>query len=287
MMLLIDIGNSRIKLGWLDRETGAREVQPLAVAHAQQQEVHDWLRTLPRAPVAAMGVNVAGDTLAQRLQTALGLRVDWLRSSACAGGVRNGYANPGQLGVDRWLAMIGLAARTRQASTAQRAHGKSQRQANADTPLMLASFGTATTIDTLSPQEPDGMRRFIGGVILPGASLMRSSLARHTANLPLAQGAAVVFPASTDQAIISGVCAAQAGALVRQWRHAFTHFARVPALYVSGGDWQQVRDAVQDAMTQAYGDLGMQAEPIRTIHAPVLDGLAALGMMPRSGLSCA
>jgi len=263
MMLLIDAGNSRIKLGWLDRASGAREPEPLAFAHNQMQVVHEWRKTLPHPPVAAIGANVAGDLVAERLQTVLGLRIDWLRSSACAGGVRNGYANPGQLGVDRWLALIGLAARA-------------QEHADAGAPLMLASYGTATTIDTLAPQDPDGTRCFIGGVILPGASLMRSSLAQHTANLPLAQGAAIAFPANTDQAIVSGVCAAQAGALVQQWRRTCIHFGCAPALYVSGGDWRQVARAVEDAMAQTCIDLGLGAAPVRIVRSPVLDGLETL-----------
>jgi len=48
MMLLVDVGNSRVKLGWLDRQSGARESEPLAVAHdqLQTQTVSAWLQTL-------------------------------------------------------------------------------------------------------------------------------------------------------------------------------------------------------------------------------------------------
>jgi len=267
MMLLIDAGNSRIKLGWLDRQSGAREPEPLAIAHDQVQAARDWVKRLSRAPLAAVGGNVAGAALAERLQAALGLPIHWIRASACAGGVRNGYATPSQLGADRWLALIGLAARA--------AH-------EPETPLMLASYGTATTIDALSPQGTDGVRTFVGGLILPGASLMRAALAQHTANLPLAQGAAIAFPTNTDQAIVSGVCAAQAGALAQQWRHAFTRFGRLPALYASGGDWRTLAHAVEAAITQTRADLGLLPAPIQTLTSPVLDGLARLGF-PLSG----
>ena len=47
-----------------------------------------------------------------------------------AGGIRSAYENAGQLGSDRWVSMIGLARHTDEAA-------------------MLASFGTATTLDTL------------------------------------------------------------------------------------------------------------------------------------------
>src|SRR3546814_18446318 len=63
-------------------------------------------------------------------------------------------------------------------------HAKSQ-------PLLLASFGTATTLDTLGAERPAGSTNesqgnlvFYGGLILPGPALMRSALATGTANLP-------------------------------------------------------------------------------------------------------
>jgi len=262
MMLLVDVGNSRVKLGWLNRQSGARESEPLAVAHDQLQSVQAWLQGLAHPPVAAIGTNVAGGQLAARVRDALGLPVHWMHSSVCAAGVRNGYTTPGQLGADRWLALIGLAARA--------AH-------DPDAPLMLANYGTATTIDLLAPQSPDGTRLFIGGLILPGVGLMRSALARHTAQLPLAQGLATAFPADTDAAIVSGVCAAQAGALVRQWRQTLARFGRAPTVYVSGGDWHLVARVVQDAIGQTQTDLALPPEPVRMMRSPILDGLARVG----------
>src|SRR3546814_3496544 len=59
------------------------------------------------------------------------------RAQPLAAGVRNAYQHE-QLGADRWVSMLCLAQ-----------HGLSQYSDNS--PLMLASFGTATTIDTLCP----------------------------------------------------------------------------------------------------------------------------------------
>jgi len=224
--------------------------------------VQAWLQGFVHPPVAAIGADVAGGQLAARVRDVLGLPVHWMHSSVCAGGVRNGYATPNQLGADRWLALIGLAARA--------AH-------DPDTSLMLANYGTATTIDTLGPQGDDGARLFIGGLILPGVKLMRSSLAQHTAQLPLAQGLAAAFPTDTDAAIVSGVDAAQAGALVRQWRQALAHFGRAPVLHASGGDWHLVARTVQDAMHQIQTDLALPPNPLRLVQSPILDGLAQLG----------
>ena len=70
--------------------------------------------------------------------------------------------------------------------------------------------GTATTIDTL-----DAEGRFLGGDILPGIGLMLRSLAHGTAGLPFAEGHYTSLPRCTDDAIVSGVIEAQAGAIER------------------------------------------------------------------------
>lgn len=275
MTLLIDIGNSRLKLGWLDRRTGQREPQPLALAHdASTDAIATWLQALPRQPSAAIGVNVAGQAAARRVQDALGLPVHWVISSAAAAGLRNGYDTPAQLGADRWAALIGL-------TTHAAGHDAA--------PLMLASYGTATTIDTLAPvdgpadADHGAMRRFVGGLILPGTDLMRTSLNTGTANLPLASGSAVAFPVTTDQAISSGIAAAQAGALLHQWRTALAHFGQPPVLYVSGGGWRLAQQATEQAMAQAREDLRLPPEPIRFLRHPVLDGLARLAASHADG----
>jgi len=121
------------------------------------------------------------------------------------------------------------------------------------------------------------MRDFIGGVILPGVSLMRTSLAQHTAQLTLVPGQTTAFPTRTDQAIASGVCAAQAGAVVQQWRHTFERFGHTPAVYLSGGGGNQVTAAVEYALSQVRADLGLAREPVHTVRSPVLDGLARIG----------
>ena len=77
-------------------------------------------------------------------------------------------------------------------------------------PCVVVMAGTATTIDTL-----DGEGHFLGGLILPGFDLMRHSLARDTAALPLAAGSYSLHPRCTDDAIVSGCIEAQVGAIER------------------------------------------------------------------------
>ena len=86
--------------------------------------------------------------------------------------------------------------------------------------------GTATTIDRL---EATGL--FPGGMILPGSRLMKQSLHRATADLPLAQGRHSEAPRSTADAIETGCLEAQVGAIERA-------YARLPQgarCFVTGG----------------------------------------------------
>ncbi|TSH94229.1 type III pantothenate kinase [Verticiella sediminum] len=258
MTLLIDAGNTRVKLGWRDAQ-GRREPRATAIARdTLGLALPGWLAALAPRVRGALGVNAAGAACAAQIDACLaeaGLApVRWERARAHCAGLANQYRDPERLGADRWAALLGLAA-----GAASRPYRGMVR--------VLATFGTATTIDTLTPDE-----RFEGGLILPGVDLMLQSLAKGTADLPLAQGRPVAFPDHTDAAIVSGVMAAQAGALLRQWLAAGRRSEGVPAqLFVSGGAWHAVREEWQALAAAA----GIAAEP-QVLDNPVLDGLAVL-----------
>src|SRR5690606_39982915 len=54
MRILIDVGNTRIKLGWIKTETGEREAAPLAVEHAEAGRIAAWLDAMTDGPVSAL-----------------------------------------------------------------------------------------------------------------------------------------------------------------------------------------------------------------------------------------
>ena len=138
-----------------------------------------------------------------------------------AAGLVNGYRDPSQLGVDRWLAM--RAALTRQPG-----------------PWCVVDAGTATTIDLVAAGG-----QHLGGVIIPGPTLMGSALRRETGDLDRLAGA-VDPPGSpadhdsfggrdTGTAISLGIWRATAG-LVAQARTSLGA-PRVPVnVLVTGGD---------------------------------------------------
>lgn len=275
-ILLIDAGNSRVKFGLrldVDYASAAapRESWQAAFSHDDLQGMDDWLRGLAHRPAVALGTNVAGTLLQQGLDNWLagyGCRVHWVIATEQRLGLVNGYRESQRLGADRWLGMVGIwaCAQRQVASTAT------------PTTHLLAHFGTATTLDTISEQG-----RFVGGLILPGRELMRRSLAIGTANLPAADGEIVAFPDHTHDAIVTGVAAAQAGAVARQWLAVRDRDGRPPLLHVSGGAWLAIAGEVEHLLN-AIGSTQL----IRVVDNPVLDGLACVAeaepdlFLPRS-----
>lgn len=190
VVLAIDAGNTRIKWGVHDGHSwsafGAIET---ARAEALYESMRDAL------PVdAAIASNVAGAGAQSSIQSACArasLAVAFVRGEKQRLGVTSGYADPSQLGSDRWASLVA-------AHRARRGH------------KLVVNVGTALTIDALAA---DG--RFLGGLIVPGPALMRRSLDRGTAALREAPGAVRDFPDNTPDAIATGAAAACAGAIER------------------------------------------------------------------------
>ncbi|RJG03138.1 type III pantothenate kinase [Noviherbaspirillum sedimenti] len=205
MLLLVDAGNTRIKWALM---------QPARLGHAElghwsgygsvrNEDICQMADAIKGEDISRVLIsNVAGAEMRAALERmalrALGMKpvpLTWFASQAELAGVRNGYRDPAQLGCDRFAALIGA------------------RALFPGVPLLVATCGTATTVDAL---DADG--RFRGGMILPGLGLMASSLARNTAQLPQVPQynvGAQPFADNTHDAIASGCIAAQAGAIGR------------------------------------------------------------------------
>ena len=235
MMIAIDAGNTRIKWGVHDGSAWvAQGAFPTSEAASLSEVSAEW----PVAPIVAC--NVAGEKVEAAMGTALATRFApplWLRSSAETCGVRNAYEQPERLGADRWAALIGARG---QLSSA----------------CLVVCAGTATTVDWL-----DASGVFRGGLILPGVDLMRASLARNTAQLPLADGHFRCEPRNTMDAIFSGCMHAQVGAIERM----FAKIAAEPGAVclLTGGAAQSI--------------VPLLNIPFQLTENLILDGLARFG----------
>ena len=195
MLLLIDAGNTRVKWALAAPGAGAGQWSSCGAAlHAElDAAAAGWHG---QGVTSALVSNVAGAVLRERLSALLGpIPTEWFAASGARAGLVNGYREPQRLGCDRFAAAIGA------------------RALAPDQPLVIATCGTATTVDAVSA---DG--RFAGGMILPGLALMAGALAKNTAQLPQAMPGAApppLFADNTNDAIVSGCLSAQAGASER------------------------------------------------------------------------
>lgn len=192
MILAIDAGNSRIK--WGLRQAGAW-VQGGACATRDSQALADWAASMRDHEIERiLASNVAGVDAKARIEAVLAdaaVVPEFIVSRPMQCGVRSSYDEPGQLGCDRWAALIGAHALLPGAS-------------------LVVNAGTALTVDALTEE---GL--FLGGIIAPGIELMRRALDEHTAGLKLRPGEVRFFPSNTGDAIMSGAVHAAAGAIER------------------------------------------------------------------------
>ena len=122
-----------------------------------------------------------------------------------AAGIKTGlkikYANPREIGADRIAGAIGAVHAAASADSSDKNVGRN---------LIVVDMGTATTVDVITKNN-----EYLGGAILPGASMSVHALSEGTAQLPSVE---VVQPknvcgSSTIEAIQSGVFYGQAGAI--------------------------------------------------------------------------
>lgn len=193
MILLLDIGNSRIKwalsVGSALSTTGAAKHEGLGLT----AEARTCLLAL-HEPALIVAASVARGAVTDALEnfalSEWGQSIRYVSVERQGHGVICGYHHPQQLGVDRWAALV--AAR-------QLVKG----------PVGVVDAGTAVTLDFM-----DAAGEHLGGVIFPGPHLMRRSLFVGTDQLSWVNGGAPgVFARDTSNAVFAGTTLAVAAAV--------------------------------------------------------------------------
>ena len=227
MKLLIDLGNTRLKCALWDG-SALRFIGALAHVGDDVQLDFDTLwkdiGAVSAILIASVASAVVGDQLARKALERFGVKPAFVLSPASACGVRNAYAEPDRLGIDRFLGLVAL-------------------HAIQSGPCVLASCGTALTLDALTA---DGSH--LGGLIAPSPPLMRDALTGATARLSTPQAARVVERAdNTGDAIESGVWLAGAALLERFVARATTTFGAAPAVVLTGGGAERLATLIEPA----------------------------------------
>ncbi len=247
MILLIDIGNSRVKWASLQRgkrATGHSAPRPLG-SEWEAFAAMAW-GTL-RAPKKILVCNVAGQTHAEALRawTLQHWQVEprFILAQAAACGVRNAYTVPERLGADRWAALIAARARWK-------------------TALCVVDAGTAITLDVI---DADGAH--LGGLILPGIEMMRRSLLERSEGIRLAAdtpapGDISLLARDTRDGIDGGTLYAAVAAIDRIIADTGAALNLSLTRVITGGDAETI--------------LPLLAGPYHHVPELVLDGLAVI-----------
>ncbi len=210
--LLLDAGNTRLKWAVVqDRRW-----------HAQGSATYSDLSGLSRVLEPGLSCHIASVARARHeaqinaLLAPAAITPVWLTVEARFLDLKNGYANPQQLGVDRWMGLIAARQRSRVAT-------------------LVVSVGTAMTVDALSA---DGL--FVGGLIVPGVALMQQALQQGVARVAEVAGSWQAFPRSTADAVQSGIVAALCGAVQTQFAQLTKAEGTPPHCIVTGGDAERL-----------------------------------------------
>lgn len=249
--LLIDAGNTRLKWATL---RGARLGRAQALdwnARSMDRVARGVMRADAERVLICSVAGVAFERALRRAARVAGKRVpQFVRSTRCAAGVRNGYLDTWRLGADRWVAMLGARALHPQRS------------------LCVVDVGTALTIDLM-----DSHGRHRGGLIVPGPTLMVDSLLNDTAgiraragrNVRASRRAGALFGRSTRAGLLGGSTMACAALIDRALTEARSELKARPLLLLSGGGAAQVAPLL--------------SVPHRRVDGLVLHGLALLARL--------
>jgi type III pantothenate kinase len=245
---LLDLGNSRAKLARLEDGlpadiTALEWSQPDFVVSLRNL-VQAWPRP-ERILIASVAPAAAADRIRELLPGDSSLDIRWLRSPRTACGIRNRYAKPERLGIDRFLAMAAVRARTSEAA-------------------IVVGCGTALTLDAIAPEGQQ-----LPGLIAPSAAGMLDALRAGTA---IADSNPEAFAGAdgddTAMALQAG-CWAAAGALV-EW-----FVTRQRAALGSASVW------LHGGWSEPLADwLARDGTRVERLEHAVLHGLALYGERP-------
>ena len=214
MNLLIDLGNSRLK--WAQHAPGLWRAE----AALLEQPMSSLLDRLWRDMDAPRKIVLCSVSTSERMQSLeKWVQARWsvvpqiVRAQTEQLGVRNRYRQPEQLGVDRWVALIGARGLTSSAAC-------------------VVDCGTAVTVDALSAEG-----EFLGGAVFPGLRLLRDSLVQGTAGIPVTEGdASDCLARSTDDGVAAGTLFGLAGAVERLIDEYRRTLGATTQVFLTGGD---------------------------------------------------
>ncbi len=190
MNLIVDIGNSRLKMAVVDGGTVVEQRVGEALYESTVAELKRLYPSIRRAIVSSTAGNP--EQIVATIERIVGHCM--LFDSSVAVPLKSLYASPATLGADRMAAAVGVA----------------KKYPNRN--IVMVDFGTAITVDLITA---DGT--FCGGYISPGVRMRFRALHDYTSRLPLCEPAEEFsgLGLTTQDCIVGGVMQGIVGEIER------------------------------------------------------------------------
>jgi type III pantothenate kinase len=226
MFLALDLGNTNLTAGLFDDDKQVGQWRMATRRDATSDELAVFLVTAIQASgfdFHAIKATALCSVVPTLTSQAIRFVSDYLKfeplvvNGQTQIGLKNGYDDPKAVGADRLV--NGLAA--------WKAAGRS---------VVVADFGTATTIDAVSP---DGT--YLGGAIAPGIGISSDALFRAAAKLPRVdlKAPSKTLATNTAESIQAGLVFGYAGLtkelIARSVTEIESTFGETPAVFATGG----------------------------------------------------
>jgi len=241
MILVIDVGNTRLKWAWLT-STGLSDQQAIVHRDAKPGIWTSALFESGQKPQRVLVANVAGPAMAKTLsrlsRKVFLVDIEFVTAAQEYQGLTNGYLDPSLLGADRWLALVGAWTRARSA-------------------LCVVDAGTAVKVDSV-----DAGGQHLGGLIAPGIHMMREALMNKTSDIARAAqhstpSLAGILANNTIGAVSRGAVFALAGMADRAAEVIEQSTGIKPKLFITGGDAGMITGTMR-AQGEIVPDLVLQ-----------------------------
>ncbi|CAM8355680.1 COG1521 Pantothenate kinase type III (Bvg accessory factor family protein) [Candidatus Methylopumilus universalis] len=223
MFLLIDIGNTKIK--WMLRDDKSIYKQDTFFTEDIDQDYFEFDEKIKKILIS----NVAGFEKEAILKIKLkkfSCPIEFIKPHKTYKDLLNNYQDATRLGTDRWLSALSVSHDIKKAA-------------------VIASVGTAVTIDYVSYDQKNNRHTFEGGVILPGLHLTKNTLSNDTADLKNGEGVFQMPPIDTANAIQSGFILSVLGN-IKSFFELVSNQSKDVVIILSGGDAEIIQQHMEE-----------------------------------------
>ncbi len=225
MILLIDIGNTKTK--WMLRDDKSIYKQDIFFTEDIDQDHFEFDEKIKKILIS----NVAGFEKEAILKIKLkkfSCSIEFIKPHKTYKYLLNDYQDATKLGTDRWLSALSVSHDIKKTT-------------------VIASVGTAVTIDYVSYDQKTHQHTFKGGAILPGLYLTKNTLFNDTADLKNGEGVFQMPPIDTANAIESGFILSVLGN-IKSFFELASNQSKDVVIILSGGDAEIIHQHMDESL---------------------------------------